>query len=438
MRQRSSIAVTQELGSGWRQGVADALKHWWLVTRVSGLGAIIGVLPGVGASTADWLAYGHVVQSSRDKSQFGKGDIRGVIAPEAANNAVRGGDLVPTLFFGIPGSGSMALLLGAFVLIGIQPGAKMVGADLDKTFVIIWSLAIANVGGALLCILLAGPIAKLTLVRYAYLAPLITVLMVMTAFQATKSWGDVILLVVLTVVGLWLKRFDWPRPALVVGFVLSHGLEASLYQTAQVYGFSFLQRPQSIFIALLVIASLASGLWMMLKMKDPSGTESDRPVQSRLPALVFTAALLGLAGYALLADDDGSYLTRLFPSWVAIVTIALLAIVFAHQLFASKSSPVLVDFDQTKRSEYEGRPSEYYYLAWFLLFLGAVWALGFPLASLAFVFAFITAECGRPLWKNAVIGGACLIVLILLSSFLYLEFPAGLLPGALSFPRWLH
>jgi TctA family transporter len=77
----------------------------------------------------------------------------------------------------------MALLLGAFVLIGIQPGAKMVGADLDKTFVIIWSLAIANVGGALLCILLAGPIAKLTLVRYAYLAPLITVLMVMTAFR---------------------------------------------------------------------------------------------------------------------------------------------------------------------------------------------------------------------------------------------------------------
>jgi TctA family transporter len=96
MRQRSSIAATQELGSGWRQGVGDALKHWWLVTRVSGSepsSACCRVLAHR-PPMAGLRARRSVLE---DKSQFGKGDIRGVIAPEAANNAVRGGDLVPTL-----------------------------------------------------------------------------------------------------------------------------------------------------------------------------------------------------------------------------------------------------------------------------------------------------------------------------------------------------
>ncbi len=437
MRQRTSIATSSELGRGWSKGIVDVFRNWWLVIRVSVLGAIIGILPGVGASVADWLAYGHVVQSSKDKSQFGKGDIRGVIAPEAANNAVRGGDLVPTLFFGIPGSGSMALLLGAFVLIGIQPGAKMVGPHLDKTFVIIWSLALANVGGALLCILLAGPISKLTFIRYSYLAPLITVILIFTAFQATRSWGDLVLLMILTVFGLFLKRFDWPRPALVVGFVLSQGLEASIYQTAQVYGFSFLQRPQAILIALLVLASLFAGARMMVKQKKSEEENDGRSVYSRMPAIIFTVALVGIVAYTLISNAESAYLTRLFPMWVGIVTLTTLALVLFQQAVAPKSSPALFDLDQLNRDDHAGRPSEYVYVGWFLVFLGLVWLLGFFLASLVFVFAFITVECGRPLWRNLAISVGCVCVLTLLTYFLYLEYPPGLLPDRMSFPWWL-
>jgi len=186
MRQQAPISATSRLGSGWREGVRDSFRNWWLVLRVSCIGAIIGILPGVGGSMADWMAYGHVVQSSKDRSKFGKGDIRGVIAPEATNNSTRAGDLIPTLFFGIPGSGSMALLLGGFVLIGLDPGPRMVSDNLDLTFVIVWSLAIANILGALMCIALAGPIAKLTLVPYGLLAPFIIVLMIFTAYQAPR------------------------------------------------------------------------------------------------------------------------------------------------------------------------------------------------------------------------------------------------------------
>src|SRR3546814_16367633 len=100
----------------------DALKHWWLIIRCSGIGCLIGIVPGVGGSVVDWVAYAHTVQSAKDRSQFGKGDIRGVIGPESSNNAKEGGALVPTLIFGIHGSGGTPILLGGMILLGVEPG----------------------------------------------------------------------------------------------------------------------------------------------------------------------------------------------------------------------------------------------------------------------------------------------------------------------------
>ena len=106
-------------GSGIWMGVKDCFIHWWLLLRSAVIGMYIGILPALGPTIADWVAYGHAVQSAKDKSQFGKGDVRGVIAPETANNSVKGGDLVPTVAFGIPGSAAMAILLGAFLIQGL-------------------------------------------------------------------------------------------------------------------------------------------------------------------------------------------------------------------------------------------------------------------------------------------------------------------------------
>src|SRR5699024_4858012 len=107
--------TTTGLGSGWWLGVRDTLRNWWLVIRSSMLGCLIGIIPGLGGAVIDWITYAHAVQTSKDKSRFGKGDIRGVIAPEAANNAKDGGALVPTLIFGIPGSGGTAVILGGLI-----------------------------------------------------------------------------------------------------------------------------------------------------------------------------------------------------------------------------------------------------------------------------------------------------------------------------------
>ena len=167
--------------------IKDVFKNWFLVLRCSSIGCIVGALPGLGGTVVDWIAYSHLKQTSKDTSNMGKGDIRGVIAPESANNANEGGALIPTLLFGIPGSGNKVLLLGGFILIGIEPGLEMVTTHLDLTYLMIWSLAIANILGAGLCIGFASHISKLTLVRYYILAPVMIVLIFFATFNINRD-----------------------------------------------------------------------------------------------------------------------------------------------------------------------------------------------------------------------------------------------------------
>jgi TctA family transporter len=434
MRTRAAISQTPQLGSGRVQGIVDAFANWWLVLRVSVIGGIIGILPGVGASTADWVAYGHAVQTSRDRSRFGKGDIRGVIASEAPNNATRGGDLIPTLFFGIPGSGSMALLLGGFLLVGVRPGPNMVAENLDLTFVIIWSLVLGNLISAVLCLALIGPIAKLTLVRYAFLGPLILVFVVFTAFQATKNWGDLLALVALGIVGLLMKRFEWSRPALIVGFVLSENLEASVYQTAQVYGFSFLARPQAAGIAVLVAVSLTAGIWFMIRSRHHTAAEEAKAPRRRWPQIAFTLACVLLVVYALIEATGMSYLSRMYPLWVGGLSLVFLLGVIIQQVFADPADAALTDHEAASEHEV----GILIYFGCFVGFLLLVGIIGFPLAALIFVTAFITVECGRPYWRNATIGLATVAFLIVFSSTLYMEYPQGVLADVIHLPDWLR
>jgi len=141
----SRVPDDQSKGGGMWQGVKDAWTHRWLALRTSIIGVYIGILPGLGNSIADWLSYGHAVQSAKDKSQFGRGDIRGVIGPEASNNAILGGSLIPLVAFGIPGGAGTAVLLGAFLIQGLRPGPEMLTTKLDFTFSLVWTIALANV-----------------------------------------------------------------------------------------------------------------------------------------------------------------------------------------------------------------------------------------------------------------------------------------------------
>jgi TctA family transporter len=265
-----SISETTTLGRGWLDGVKDALRHKFIILRCSIIGVIVGFLPGLGGSVVDWIAYGHIIQTSKDREKFGFGDIRGVLAPESANNAKEGGGLIPTFLFGIPGSGSMAVFLGGLLILGIQPGPSMLTDNLDLVYTAVWSLALANVVGAGLSILLSKPITRLTVIPFNLMAPFIILIITFAAYQATQSWGDLIALLFMGVLGWLMKQYSWPRPAALIGFVLSGNLESYLFISVQRYGWGWFGRPGVIILGLITIVSVVLSALYQQKIKQAS------------------------------------------------------------------------------------------------------------------------------------------------------------------------
>ncbi|MFC1816707.1 tripartite tricarboxylate transporter permease, partial [Thermodesulfobacteriota bacterium] len=164
MIKRGKMAQVPYTGkiSGVGEGIMAVFRHFWLFIRCSIVGCVIGIIPGVGGAVSNFLAYGHAVQSSKNPETFGTGDIRGVIAPEAGNDAKDGGALVPTLIFGIPGSLEMAVFLGALIVLGLEPGPRMMMDNPEIILVLIYTLVAGNILVSLIGIFGAGYLCRLT------------------------------------------------------------------------------------------------------------------------------------------------------------------------------------------------------------------------------------------------------------------------------------
>ena len=254
-------AELKDIRTSWLQGFRDVVKNRILVLRSAALGVIVGFIPGLGGAVVDWISYGIARQTVKNPEGFGKGDIRGVIAPESSNNAKEGGALIPTLLFGIPGSGGTAVLLGAFILLGLQPGPRMLKetGDLNITILIIVTLAVANVFGTTACLLLTNVVSRLATVRAARLAPFVLVIMLTGAYQSTRNWGDLIAFIVIGLLGWVMRRLQYPLPPLLIGFVLSVGVERYLWLSTARYEWEWLTRPGVLVIMVITIVLTVGG-----------------------------------------------------------------------------------------------------------------------------------------------------------------------------------
>ncbi|NQV54500.1 MAG: tripartite tricarboxylate transporter permease, partial [Rhodospirillales bacterium] len=274
---RKAISGDKDVGNRWAQiqGVRDVFKNYWLVIRCASIGAILGAIPGMGAAVIDWIAYGHAARTEKGAADtFGKGDVRGVIASESSNNAKEGGALIPTIAFGVPGSASMALLLGAFLIHGINPGPDLLTKRLDVTYTMVWSIAFANILGAGICFLFANQLAKIVLIRIGILAPLIVAVVYVGVFQASNAWGDWFTLIAFSLLGWTMKRMNWPRPPVILGFVLGGLIENYMFISIQRYEFEWLSFP-------IVMALLAFALVGILRPTLRAYLESRRAPKAR-------------------------------------------------------------------------------------------------------------------------------------------------------------
>ncbi len=242
-------------------GVLDVFRHWWLALRTAVIGAIIGVIPGLGGDAASWICYGHAVQSSKTPERFGKGAVEGVIAPETANNSKEGGSLLPTLFFGVPGSSGMAILLGAFIILGIQPGPMLIQTNLDLVWTLIWALVIANVLAVVMFLGIARWLGLLAFVRGGLLIPFVLILAMLGSYLSRGHWENLVIIVVFGILGYGLKRFRWPRPPFVIGLVLGPIAEHSLHKALALWGPAFMLRPISLILIAIIVGTLGLTLY---------------------------------------------------------------------------------------------------------------------------------------------------------------------------------
>lgn len=240
----SAIAEAKvgKLGGVW-QGVKDTFIHIGITVRCSMIGTFFGLVPGVSAALSQWVSYAHAVQSTRDKSGFGKGDVRGVLGPGAANNSGIGAAMIPTVAFGVPGSATTAILLGAFIIQGLQPGPKMLTEHLALTFSFVWLIVISNIITVALCLLFLNHLAKITQVRGSLLIPSLFMLIFLAGFANTGSYFAMATTLVFGVMGVIMVNHGWPRPPLVLGLVLGSLVERNLFISYEIYGLWFLTRP---------------------------------------------------------------------------------------------------------------------------------------------------------------------------------------------------
>jgi len=247
------------IGKGRLQGIKDVIKHKGLFLRSAIVGTVIGVVPGVGGSAANFIAYFQARQTSSNPEKYGTGDVRGVIAPEASNDAKDGTAFLPTLGFGIPGSASMAVLLGAFILHGIIPGPLLFQNHMDIVAIIILTLIVGNILTSAIGLIFAPYLALFTRVDIYYLTPLIFSISLFAAFAIDNNIYHMYIAFLFGILGLIMISIDMSRVPLLLGMILGSIVENNFFRSLLIGDHQigvFVRSPIAIILIVLVVVSL--------------------------------------------------------------------------------------------------------------------------------------------------------------------------------------
>lgn len=434
---RTAISDTSKyaLKEGMVKGLRDVFQNWWLVAKCGSMGAMIGAIPGLGSAVVDWFAYGYAAKSVKDADKtFGKGDVRGVIAPESANNAKEGGSLVPTIAFGVPGSASMALLLGGFMIHGLVPGKSMVTDNLQVTYSMVWSIALANILGAGLCFAFSGQFAKIATLRYTLVIPAIISIMMVGAYQASADWGDLFTLLIFGVVGWTMKHLKWPRPPLILGFVLGGIIEDYMRISYQIYEWAWVLKPVCAVMLTLAAVSLLQPLFtrVFIKKERIDFFGFSRP-EFRMIDL-FPLGLLMLLIWALASSFAWEEEAQGAPQVIVWITLAITATTLGLSIFKrgvlgyleGSALDLTSDLGDLDRTNYNLRVFEFF--LWLCGFLLVWWIGGILLAAALFIIGYMRIR-GSESWRvtiSYVLVIGCLIYFVFDQGF-HIAWPESVL-----------
>lgn len=276
-RKDSSLSKQSDIGN-LKLKKADFKEMRGPMTRQSFLGFLLGVLPGAGATIASFIGYITEKRFAKKPDEFGKGSVKGLSAPETANNAATSGAFVPLLSLGIPGSGTTAVMLGAFLALGIQPGPLLVQDHPDVFWGIIASMYIGNVFLLILNLPLIPYIAKILKISRPLLIALVITFSLIGVYSISFSTFDLYLLLLFGVLGYLMRIFSFPAPPFILAFILGGMMEQSFRQALTASSGSmmvFLEDPISVSLLIVSLLSLLFGFIRGGKKEDPPVSEED-------------------------------------------------------------------------------------------------------------------------------------------------------------------
>lgn len=401
-------AKSADQGDSVRKGVLSVFQNFGLTLRSSTIGSVIGMIPGVGGTVAGFVAYGQAVMTSRDKSGFGRGEIRGLIAPEAAIDAKDGGSLLPALAFGLPGSEAGVILLAVFAIHGIVPGMSMLTVDLPLTFTLILALLFSNILTSVVGVALTPALARLTVLRIDRVALPVIVASLVTIVQLHGVLSDLYIAVGFALFGYLLRHFRWPRVPFIIAFILGEFIEKNLELTSQLVSvgrISVPERPVAIALVVLIGISL---IWMARRIKRSGALPLKKRGEIWL-TLSLAAAALVLAVQAQQGDDAYSDLAKVMSAATFLILLAIAgaqAIEMRQPRFA--------------RIPRRGIPRPHWMPIGLVAALPfAIALVGLPLATGALVWVWLVADYGRGLRRHLSL--ALISAASVLATALYLD-----------------
>ena len=410
-------------------GAKLAFRYWRLIVRHSLLGVFLGMIPGVGARVVSWLSYGVGISMTRNRAQFGKGSYRGLVFSELVQASKEGGQAIPTLALGIPGGQAWVFVLVAMISYGVSPGPQFLTQHGNIVTLIVVSLILGHAVLAMVGMLWSGQLAKLSRLPYPLLGAVVIPLSILAAFQETRHWSAIPIVLVFAGFGLLMKFYRWPRPPLILGFILGGIVEKNMLSAISLYGVSgVLQRPLTIALLLLSVAIVVffariarverpdvvrsaeakRSLWhaMSLSLQRPRAPWHWK--HENIVGLLYIAIGAGFA-YGALAFRPAA---RVFPLFLG-VTVVLLALLQIVKSGWERAEGQVLDIGMMSRGLEGTRRTGFVLLALLALFIVAALTAGLQYGAI--LFAAVTPlalPVGRRPWVWAVVTGSIMTAFV--------------------------
>ena len=425
------------------RGVGYGISRWKIAVRQSVFGVLLGAIPGVGSTVVDWLSYAFGIILTKDRSEFGKGSLDGVLFAESAQNAKEAGAALPTLALGVPGAPTWALVVVAMIPYGVAPGPEMLGTHAHITILLVITLALANLVISGIGVGVTGFLSRLTAVPYPIIGAIVIPIALLAAFVDTTSWRGIQIVLGVGVMGLVMKRYSWPRPPMILGFILVGVIENNHFNALSIYdGYrGALSRPLTIVILLIAVVVAAVLLRSVMRMeRETAGSVEGADVEpgrsprwkARLLSADVLIPVVVMAGVGLLLSDhlrnpvqEVWRFTR-YPFWLPVIALALLAIELWRGLRGRPKASTIMDLGLISAGMEGARETALRMVGLFALFLLVGTTVGLRWGALAFALAGpVVLLRGHGRWLMALIAAAVvgIFIYVFLDNILFMIYP---------------